>query len=100
MNFVVNTGNVQRDHEEIARYQQHYRGQGLEVYAQPLASGGFQITVAPARQPAAAPAQPQYPAPAAQPYGAPQHGGTPQQYGGAPQQYGAPGPQQYGAAGA
>ena len=82
MNFVVNTGNVQRDHEEINRYQQHYRAQGLEVYAQPLATGGFQLTVAPAQQAQAAPPQ----------YGAPQ--APPQQYGAPQQQYGAP---QYGA---
>jgi FtsH-binding integral membrane protein len=87
MNFVVNTGTVQRDHEEIARYQQHYRAQGLEVYAQPLPGGGFQITVAPAPQAAAAP-QPAAPAPQ---YGAPQP-----QYGAPQPQYGAPQPQ-YGA---
>jgi len=107
MNFVVNTGNPQRDQEELGRYQQHYRAQGLEMYAQPLPSGGYQVTVAPAQQAAApqyaAPPQ-QYGAPAApqQQYGAPQqHYGAPQQhYGAAPQApqqaYGAPQPA-YGA---
>ena len=105
MTFVVNTGSQQRDHEELARYQQHYRAQGLEMYAQPLPTGGYQVTIAP--PPAPAPAPPhyggsagpqQYGAPAApQQYGAP---AAPQQYGApaAPQQYGAPAaPQQYGA---
>src|SRR5947209_4972382 len=79
MNFVVNTGNVQRDHEEIARYQQHYRAQGLEVYVQPMQSGGFQLTVAPAQQaPAAAPQ-----------YGAPEYGAPPQQPAAPPGPYGA-----------
>jgi len=92
MNFVVNTGNPQRDQEELGRYQQHYRAQGLEMYAQPLPTGGYQVTVAPAAQPAAAP---QYGAPQ-QAYGAP---AAPQPQYGAPQQYGAPAaPQQaYGA---
>jgi len=31
MNFVVNTGEQRRDQEELARYQQHYRAQGLEL---------------------------------------------------------------------
>ncbi|HEY4157945.1 MAG TPA: Bax inhibitor-1 family protein [Polyangiaceae bacterium] len=83
MNFVVNTGNAQRDQEELGRYQQQYRAQGLDVYAQPLPTGGFQVTVF----------QPQPGAAGQQQYGAP-----PQQYGAPPpQQYGAPPPQQYGA---
>ena len=87
MNFVVNTGSQQRDHEELTRYQQHYRAQGLEMYAQALPTGGYQVTIAPAQQPAA-PAPQQYGAPAAQQYGAPA-APTPQ--------YGAPAAQQYGA---
>ena len=96
MTFVVNTGSQQRDHEELARYQQHYRAQGLEMYAQPLPTGGYQVTIAP--PPAPAPAPPHYGGSAGpQQYGAP---AAPQQYGApaAPQQYGAPAaPQQYGA---
>jgi FtsH-binding integral membrane protein len=120
MNFVVNTGSVQRDHEEIARYQQHYRAQGLELYAQPLQSGGFQVTIAPPQAAAPAPAappepqyasapqpqygapQPQYGAPQSPQYGAPQapqaQYGAPQAQYGAPQaQYGAPQPPPHGA---
>ena len=125
MNFVVNTGNQQRDHEELTRYQQHYRSQGLEMYAQALPTGGYQVTIAPAQQAAApaapqqaapppqqygapaaqqygAPAAPQYGAPAAPQYGAPaapQYGSPPAQQYGAPaaQQYGSPPAQQYGA---
>jgi FtsH-binding integral membrane protein len=100
MNFVVNTGNTQRDQEEVARYQAHYRAQGLEAVAQPLSTGGFQITVGPAQPQYAAP-QPHYGAAPQQQYGAApqqQYGAAPQQQYGAPQQqYGAP-QQQYGAA--
>ncbi|HEX2876701.1 MAG TPA: Bax inhibitor-1 family protein [Polyangiaceae bacterium] len=110
MNFVVNTGSQQRDHEELTRYQQHYRAQGLEMYAQALPTGGYQVTIAPPQQAAApapqaaAPPPQQYGAPAAQQYGAPaapaagQYGApAAQQYGSPPaQQYGAPAAQQYG----
>src|SRR4051812_32881901 len=109
MTFIVNTGNPQLDQQEISRYQQHYRSQGLEVHAQPLPTGGYQLTVyqaqasatqqpqyaAPAQQPQyAAPAQqPQYAAPAQQPqYAAPAQ--QPQYAAPAQQpQYGAPNPQ-------
>ena len=95
MNFVVNTGDQRRDQEELTRYQQHYRQQGLELYAQALPTGGYQVTIAPP-----APAAP----PPPQPYGAAPYGvqQPPAQYYGAPQpaaqQYGAPQPaaQQYG----
>jgi modulator of FtsH protease len=103
MNFVVNTGSQQRDHDELNRYQQHYRAQGLELYAQPLPTGGYQVTIAPP----ASPQQPAAPAAPQQQYGAPaapqQQYGAPQQQYGAPaapqQQYGAPAApqQQYGA---
>src|SRR5512146_885168 len=76
MNFVVNTGDQRRDQEELTRYQQHYRQQGLELYAQALPTGGYQVTIAPP-----APAAP----PPPQPYGAAQCGGQPppgQYYGG------------------
>jgi FtsH-binding integral membrane protein len=98
MNFVVNTGDQRRDQEELTRYQQHYRQQGLELYAQPLPTGGYQVTIAPPPQaapapPQAAPAPPQYAAP-------PQYGGpaAPQYGGPAAPQYGAPqAPPQFGA---
>ncbi|HVY29109.1 MAG TPA: Bax inhibitor-1 family protein [Polyangiaceae bacterium] len=98
MNFVVNTGSQQRDHEELNRYQQHYRAQGLELYAQPLPTGGYQVTIAPPQQaaPQAPPAQvaaPQY-APAAPQYAPP---GPPGYAPPGPPQYAPPGPPQYGA---
>lgn len=112
MNFVVNTGNAQRDQEELARYYQHYQAQGLQMQAQPLPSGGYQVTVGPAPQYGAAPQQPSgapqqsYAAPPPQAYGAPQpYYGAPQpsygapqpSYGGAPQQpYGMSGSQPLG----
>lgn len=86
MNFVVNTGSQQRDHEELNRYQQHYRAQGLELYAQPLPSGGYQVTIAPPQ------AAPQVAPPPA--YAAPQ----PPQYGAVPPGppgYAPPGPPNY-----
>lgn len=101
MNFVVNTGSQQRDHEELNRYQQHYRAQGLELYAQPLPSGGYQVTIAPPQQqaPQAAPppapaAPPQYAAPAAPQYAPP---GPPGYAPPGPPGYAPPGPPQYGA---
>jgi FtsH-binding integral membrane protein len=80
MNFVVNTGNAQRDQEELARYHQHYQAQGLQMQAQPLPTGGFQVTVGPA-QSYGAPPQQAYGAPPQQAYGAaqPAYGGAPQQ---------------------
>jgi modulator of FtsH protease len=89
MNFVVNTGDQRRDQEELVRYQQHYRAQGLELYAQPLPTGGYQVTIAPPAQPQAPPPPQHYAAPSSPQYGAPPP--PVQQYGALTAlQYGAP----------
>lgn len=107
MNFVVNTGSQQRDHEELNRYQQHYRAQGLELYAQPLPSGGYQVTIAPPQgaPPAAPPQAPQYGAappgpPGYAPPGPPNYAppGPPNYAPPGPPGYAPPAPPQYGAA--
>jgi FtsH-binding integral membrane protein len=96
MNFVVNTGSQQRDHEELNRYQQHYRAQGLELYAQALPTGGYQVTIAPPPSPQGAAQAGPPPAPVAPPpnYAAPQQ----PQYGAGPPGppgYAPPGPPNY-----